>query len=216
MWNVRPAQLILLAALSAPHSLAAQVEVRTLQQELVLDTANRVHVDLSFGDVTIEGVKRGALAEVELVLECSREDMEACKKRANRVQLAPRTRRGELQIRLKRTSRARLRGIKARLKVRMPRDLPLEVDVNSGKIYLSGLRSHIDVNSGGGDVDILGREKRTRLVNVDLGFGSADLWVGGGRVKGSGWPRSIDWAGSGQAEIHVDVIGQGDVSIRLE
>ncbi len=210
-----PLMLAVCAAVATAASLEAQVEVRTLKQNLVLDNATQVHVDLSFGDVTVEGIA-GGTAEVELVLECSRTDMDACKKRADRVQLAPRTRHGDLQIRLKRTPRARLRGIKARLKVRMPHDVPLEVDVGGGSIYLTGLRSHINVNSGGGDVDVLGVRERTSLVNVDVGFGKADLWLGDGRVQGTGWPRSIDWRGSGKAEINVDVVGQGDVSIRLE
>ncbi len=215
MWKPYPTILLLCASLALADGLAAQVEVRTLQQDLVLDNATQVHIDLSFGNVTVEGID-GGTAHVELTLECSRTDMEACKRRANRVQLAPRVRRGDLQIRLKRTPRARLRGIKAKLHVRMPRQIPLEVDVGSGSIYLNGLQSHVNINSGGGDVDLLGVRDQTALVNVDVGFGNADLWLGDGRVQGSGWPRSIDWRGSGKAEINVDVVGQGDVSIRLE
>ena len=206
---------IALGCLAAESALAERVEVRSLRQELLLGDATQVQVKLSFGDITVEGFD-GNSVEIDLALDCDRQDMEICKKRADRIQLAPRIRRGDLQVRLARTSRARLRGIKARLKVRVPSNVALEVDVNSGDLYVTGMTSHVNVNSGAGDVDVLARRDQTALVNVDIGFGKADLWLGDGRVEGSGWPRSIDWRGSGKAEINVDVVGTGDVSVRLE
>ena len=219
MRNVRrPRRVLLLIATALLTAAAAggeQVEVRSLHQQLLLGDATQVQVKLSFGDITVEGFA-GSSVEIDMALDCDRQDMEACKRRAERIQLAPRIRRGDLQVRLDRTSRARLRGVKARLKVRIPSHVPLEVDVNSGDVYVTGLTSHVNVNSGAGDVDVLARRDRTALVNVDIGLGTADLWLGDGRVKGSGWPRSIDWRGAGEAEINVDVVGTGDVSIRLE
>ena len=205
----------LLAATVPAGPLHAQVEVRTLQQELVLGEARKIHVNLSFGDITIEGTDSGNV-EVEMALDCNRTDTETCRVRAERVQLAPRMSGDELKIRLKRTPRARLKGIKARMKIRMPRQTSLEVDLKSGSVYITGLESHININSGAGDIDILGRRDRTASVDVDSGFGKADLWLGDGKVEGSGWPRSLDWRGSGEAQINVDVVGSGDVSIRLE
>ncbi len=194
----------------------AQVEVRTLKQDLVLDGARKVHVNLSVGDVTIEGTAAGNNVEIEMFLDCNRQDLEICKTRANRVRLAPRMSGGVLKIRLKKTPRARLRGIQARMKIRMPSTVPLEVDVKSGGVYVTGLKSHLNIDVGAGDVDILGFKAGTALVNVDNGLGKADLWLGDSRVEGSGWPKSLDWRGSGQAEIRVVGIGSGDVSIRLE
>lgn len=209
------ALLILLTWLAGTAAHAEWVEVRSLEQELLLGSATQIQVKLSLGDVTVEGYD-GQRVEIDLALDCDRKDMDVCKKRADRIQLAPRIRRGDLQVRLDRTSRARLRGVKARLKVRVPQSVPLEIDVTNGDIYVTGVDTHVNINSGAGDVDVLARRDRTASVNVDIGFGKADLWLGDGRVQGSGWPRSIDWRGSGQAEINVDVVGTGDVSVRLE
>ncbi len=213
--SLRTVLLIATCWLAGGAAFAEWVEVRSLRQELLPGNATQVQVKLAFGDITVEGFD-GDRVEIDLALDCDRQDMAVCKKRSDRIQLAPRIRRGDLQVRLARTSRARLRGVKARLKVRIPSQIPLEIDVNNGDVYVTDLASHINVNSGAGDVDVLGRRDHTALVNVDIGFGKADLWLGDGRVQGSGWPRSIDWRGSGDAEINVDVVGTGDVSVRLE
>ncbi|MEM7349924.1 MAG: hypothetical protein AAF657_03905 [Acidobacteriota bacterium] len=212
---IRRAFIAFVASASLAGTLHADVEVRTLEQDLLLGDTTKVHINLSFGDISVEGIDSNQV-EIEMVLDCARENIEACRTRARRVQLAPRMSQKELKIRLKRTPWARLKGIKARMKVRLPSHVSLEVDVKSGSVYITGLTSHINVDSGAGDIDILGRRDRTAMVDVDSGFGKADLWLGDGRVEGSGWPRSIDWRGSGEAEINVDLVGTGDVSIRLE
>ncbi len=204
------------AALALSPPLAAQhQQVRTLRQELLPGDATQVHVNLSFGSLTVEGT-RGKTVEVELALDCSRVDLEVCKTRAERIRLAPRMKKGELRVKLKNTPRGRLRGIRARMTVKMPSHVPLEVDVRGGGVYVTGLVSHVNVNSGGGDVDVLHQRDKTAVVDVDVGFGQADLWLGDGRVQGTGWPKSITWQGSGSARIDVAVVGAGDVSIRLE
>ena len=205
-----------LAALAAAPAAADWVEVRTLEKEILLGDAPEVHVSLSFGDLTVEGTDDGSRVEILLALDCNRVDLEVCKTRADRVLLAPRMRQNELKVRLERTPRARFKGIRARMTVRMPRGVALEVDVKSGDVYVTGLTSHVDVNSGAGDVDVLASRDRTQEVKAVVGFGNADLWLGDGRIKGTGWPKAINWKGSGQARIDIDVVGSGEVSVRLE
>ena len=205
--------LFLLTAVSTPV-FAQQAAVRSLRQEVSLGSASLVQVKLSIGDLTLEG-SDGANVEIELTLNCNRINPEVCEQRAERVRLAPRVKRGELRVRLKNTPRARLRGIQARMMVRIPRHVPLEVDLTNGDLQVSGMRSHINVNSGGGDVDIAAERAGTGEVEVDVGLGQADLWLGEERIKGTGWPRSLNWKGSGAAAIEVDVVGVGDVAVRL-
>ena len=206
---------IALAGLSGSTVAAEQVEVRNLKQVLAPGDAEEVHVSLSFGNVTVEGTD-GPNVEIELALDCNRADMEVCKARAERVRLAPRVGKRELKVRLKNTPRAWLRGIKARMKIRMPRHLRLEIDIKSGHLYVSGLEAKININSGAGDVDILGKRVHYRHVDVDIAFGKANLWLADSRVQGTGWPRKINWKGSGDHKIEIDVLGTGDVSVRLE
>ncbi len=125
-------------------------------------------------------------------------------------------RKGELKVKLKNTTKTRLRGIKARMTVRIPRHMPLEVDINNGNLNVGGMQSHINVNSGGGDVDVNAERARTNEVEIDVGFGKADLWLGQERIKGTGWPKALSWKGTGDAKIEIDIVGLGDVAVRLE
>ena len=206
---------IALASLAAAPATADWVEVRTLEKDMLLGDAPKVHVYLSVGDLTVEGTDDSRV-QVSLVLECNRQDLGKCKARADRIRLAPRMGRKELKVRLKRTPQGRFKGIRARMTVRMPRSVPLEVDVTGGDVYITQLASHLNVNSGAGDVDVLASRAGTQEVKAVVGFGSADLWLGDGRIKGTGWPKAINWKGSGAARIDIDVVGSGDVSVRLE
>ncbi len=211
-----PTLLLLTAALTVALPAAAEhPAIRSLRQEIALGGTTKVHAKLSIGDMTIEGTDGGKV-EVEMTLDCTRVDHEVCKTRAERVRLAPRMSKGELRIKLKNTPRARLRGIRARMTVRIPRGLPVEVDVTTGTLTISGMRSHLNINSGGGDVEVTGSRDATAEVEVDIGFGKAELNLGSEKIKGTGWPRAFKWKGSGEAKIEIDVVGGGDVTVRLD
>jgi hypothetical protein len=58
--------------------------------------------------------------------------------------------------------------------------------------------------------------QRAGSVNVDVGFGRADLLLPDQtRVEGSGFPKRVDWKGTGPAFLEID-IGTGDATIRLQ
>ncbi len=211
-----PTLLLLTAALTVALPAAAEhPAIRSLRQEIALGGTTKVHAKLSIGDMTIEGTDGGKV-EVEITLDCTRVDHEVCKTRAERVRLAPRMSKGELRIKLKNTPRARLRGIRARMTVRIPRGLPVEVDVATGTLTVSGMRSHLNLNSGGGDVEVTGSRAGTGEVEIDIGFGKAQLILGEESIKGTGWPRALKWRGTGEASIDVGVTGGGNVSVRLD
>ena len=208
---ILPAALLLLATPAAAEHLA----VRTLHQELAVNGASKVHARLSIGDLVIEGTD-GTNVEVELNLDCNRVDAAVCKERADRVRLAPRMKKGELRVKLKNTPKARLRGIRAQMTVRVPRYMPVEVDVTAGTLDVSGMRSHLNINSGGGDVDVNAVRAGTNEVEIDIGLGKAALWLGDEQIKATGWPRALKWKGTGDARIEIDVVGSGNVAVRLE
>ncbi len=207
--------LFLIAFILAIPAAAEHAAVRTLQQELALNGASQVHAKLSIGDMTIEGTD-GPNVEVELTIDCDRVDFEVCKERAKQVRLAPRMKKGVLRVKLKNTPNARLRGIKARMAVRIPRHVPVEIDVTAGTLDVSGMQSHLNVNSGGGDVEISAERARTREVEIDIGLGKGALWLGEEKIKATGWPKALKWQGTGDAMIEVDVVGSGDVVVRLD
>lgn len=207
--------LFLIAITLAAPAVAEHAAVRTLNQELALNGASLVHAKLSIGDMIIEGTD-GSNVEVELTLDCHRVDFDVCKERADRVRLAPRMKKGELRVRLKNTPKARLRGIKARMVVRVPRHVPVEVDVTAGTLDISGMQSHLNINSGGGNVEIDAERARTQEVEIDIGIGKGTLWLGEEQIKATGWPRALNWKGTGAANIEIDIVGSGDVTVRLE
>ncbi len=207
--------LLLLATLLATPALAEQTAVRSLRKELALNGAVKVQAKLSIGDLIVEGTD-GPNVEVELNLDCTRVDPAVCKKRADRVRLAPRMKKQELRVKLKNTPKARLRGIQARMTVRIPRHLPVEVDVTAGTLDVSGMQSHLNINSGGGDVDIDAERARTGEVEIDIGLGKGALWLGDEQIKATGWPRALKWKGTGEVKIEVDVVGSGNVAVRLQ
>ncbi len=215
MNNIRLCALLPLALATALPAAAEPVAVRTLRQEIALGDAAKVHTRLSIGDMRIEGTDGGKV-EVELTLTCTRVDPEVCKRRAEWVRLAPRMKKRELRVKLKKTPKARLRGIQAQMTVRIPRQVPVEVDVTAGTLTIRGMQSHLNINSGGGDVDVTAVRSGAREVNIDIGFGKADLWLGEERIKGTGWPKALNWTGIGDADIEIDVVGGGNVSVRLE
>ena len=205
---------LVLAVALAPGSTASAEIVLSLEQSFFPGEAHSLELDLSVGSLTVEGTD-GRDVEVLARFECEREDRARCLDRAERLFLKPRVRRGILHIELKGTTRRRLQGIISHLTIRAPRNLALEIDIRSGEVVVSGMDSHLEIDSAAGDVDIVHRRDLVRSVDADVGVGQADLWVGDGRIEGRGFPRSLSWSGSGSAELNVD-LGAGDITIRLD
>lgn len=191
-----------------------QVEVRTIQQRFLLGDAAKVDVDLSLGDLTIEAAG-GDRVEVDLRFECVREDLERCRQRAEAIRLVPRVRGRIFHLRLAKTPKGRVQGIKAEMRLRIPSRVGLEVDIRGGDVFVTGMRSDLEIDGVVGNVDIIAGRDRTGSVKVDVGAGTAELWLGDGRIEGTGFPRSLTWKGSGTSKIEVD-LGTGNVRVRLE
>lgn len=208
------ASMIPVALWSPAAARATGVEVRTLSQDVYAGDVGKVEVDLSLGDLRIEGTD-GSEVEIEVKLSCNRENIEKCKARAQRLYLVPRRRGSRLDIMLKRTSAARAQGIHANMVVKMPKHLEFEADLNGGDVVIEGIENGIEINGVAGDVDISHRRHLVGKVAIDVGIGKVDLWLGDGRIEGTGFPRSLKWTGTGAAPIDVN-LGNGKVSLRLD
>lgn len=193
---------------------AQGVVVRTLQQDVFAGEVHSLEIDLGIGNITIEGTD-GRDVEVEVDLTCGRENEAKCRQRAERIRLVPRRNKGLLKVRLKGTPRGRAGGISAEMRLKIPRRLAIELDLQAGNVTLSQMQSHLEVDVTAGDVDITGNQADLSEVKLAVGVGKADLWLEEGRIEGTGFPRSLSWHGDGTAEWEVD-IGTGDVSVRLE
>jgi len=211
---MRNIPIFLLLTFLTGTAFAAEVEIKTFQQPYLLGTAHLVNVDMSFGEIRVEGYD-GPQVEVEFRLTCKREDLEKCRRRAERLQLVPRVKKEKLVIHLRKTPRGRIQGIRALLLLRVPRNVPLDVDLRSGQVFVSGMRANVEIDVAFGDADLVAKHGDVGDVDVDVVAGKAELWLGDGHLKGSGWPRSIKWRGPGESRINVDV-GTGKARVRLE
>ncbi|MDA8016822.1 MAG: hypothetical protein MPN21_05170 [Thermoanaerobaculia bacterium] len=207
---------LLLLALGLGFVSATQAEeVRRVEQSYFAGDAERVKVRLTFGSLEVIGTTDRD-AQVELIIDCRREDLDKCRRRAERIRLQPRISRGTLHLNLKNTPRGQAQGLGATMKVRIPRHLGLEIDVSGGDVSVHGMTSHLEIDTGGGDIEATFPQDQVEYVKIDVGFGSADLWTkDGNRIEGSGFPKSITWRGTGTARVEVD-LGGGEAEIRLQ
>lgn len=211
---MRNIPIFLLLTLLTGRAFATEVEIKSFKQSYLLGEARLVNVDMSFGEIRVEGYD-GSEVEVEFRLTCKREDLEKCRRRAERLRLVPRVKSEKLVVRLRKTPRGRIQGIRALLLLRVPRNVPIDVDLRSGQVFVNGMRSNIEIDVAFGDADLVARHGDVGDVDVDVVAGKAELWLGDGHLKGSGWPRSIKWRGPGESRINVDV-GTGKARVRLE
>lgn len=205
-----------IAILCLPALLAADngVEIYSVDESYLPGAAQRIKIDMAFGDIRIEGHK-GSDIEVSFRLTCRRSDLEKCRERARRIRLQPRVKGDRFVVRLQNTPRARIQGIRASMHLKVPRDTPLNVVVRSGDVFVSEVRSSVEIDVLNGHADVVAKRKQTGEVDVDVVAGKAELWLGDGHLKGAGWPRSIRWNGPGQSRLNVDV-ATGNARIRLE
>lgn len=190
-----------------------ETEVHQLKEEFFPGNATLFDTDLSFGDLVIEGADQRNIS-VELRLFCRRDNLEACERAARKVYVTSRTSRDRIELELERTPRARIKGIRAEMRVRVPHLMLVEVDVRAGSVEVSGMRASIEVDSAASNVEITHERSLVGQVKVDVGIGEAHLWVDGSEIKGSGFPRSLRWAGQGSQHIEVDM-GSGNVDVTL-
>jgi hypothetical protein len=207
--------LLGVAAFSSAAAALAQVDVRHMSQSYFAGDAQRVKIHLTFGSLEVEGTSERN-AEVELTIQCRRDDVEKCRSRAERIRLQPSISKGTLHLNLKNTPRGQAQGLDAVMKVRLPSNLGLEVDISGGDVTVHGMTSDLEIDSGGGDVEATFPQDRVEYVKIDVGFGHASLWTkDGNRIEGSGFPRSITWRSTGTAKVEVDM-GGGGAEIRLQ
>lgn len=205
---------VLLACLLAAAAAGADEEVRQIESRVFTGDANQVHVDLAFGSVTVEGV-RGRDLEAVVAIHCHRQNLDKCRARAEKIRLRPRMKGDTLVVKLKHTPKGRMQGLKAHVRLRVPRRLGLDINVRGGGVRVDGMRGGVEIDSVAGDVEVSHKRQRVEWVKVDVGIGDADLHLPDSRVKGHGFPRKLRWYGEGPARINID-IGTGDVTVRLD
>lgn len=211
---MRP-NLLLAACLLALPPAAAAAPIRTLHDEMPAGSAPSFQVKSELGDLVLDSWDQPFI-EVDLQISCKAEPDEKCRKAAAAIALSWTRGSEQLQLRTRGSSRLGSRHLEVVTRVKVPARLPLELDLVAGTITVNGVGSDIEADLGSGDVRLRLPKAAVHAVSLKVGAGSVELYVGGGKVDGSGLFRSLNWdGGEGTATIGV-VIGTGHATVRLE
>ncbi|MEM6454281.1 MAG: hypothetical protein AAF772_04230 [Acidobacteriota bacterium] len=202
-------------ALPAAHADDHGETVRTLKQTFFAGDVETLELDLTFGDIVVEGSLRRSV-RVEVVVTCNDELTESeCRRYADRLALRARTKRDRLDLGLRGTPRARIQGLRAEMRIQMPRRLGLEIDQRAGSATVRDVAGDIEIDGGSLDVEVSRTQSKTSMVAIDLAVGDGVLHTADGAKQDlSGFPRSLRWRGDGESKIEIDLAG-GQVTVRL-
>ena len=216
-------KLVVTLALAA--SLAAGAGSQVAARETVLETepqtfpvssAHRVALNFPVGELK---VVPGDDAQVrfELRVRCRRGNLERCESLANRLVLDSRDHDGTLRLTLDRYPKWNNKGFTVMATLRVPRAMPLRVEMGVGQLDIEGLAGDLDVDLGVGEADIRTSRVSAKDVAVDTGIGDANIRGGGSGTDRHGFiGSSASWAGgTGRSSVRLHV-GVGDASIRIE
>ena len=209
----RPPTLFLAILLLVASAGFAGVE-RTLEQRFETGGIDTVHLDVSVAEVMVRGVSGDRLlATVEV--RCSAWSGDACRRRAEAIELESRVRGRDLILDLEGYPRSS-KGLSVDILIHMPRHLALSADMGVGEVRVEGLDGDIDLDLGVGEVDIEARREEVGVVRLESGVGDVELRVDGNRLEGSGFiSQDLRWEeGPGRAAIRADC-GVGEITVRL-
>ena len=198
-----------------PANADADVVVRHFDKQFAQGNAQRVLVDVPVGQVIIEGTDERQV-HLDVSLMCERREGE-CAEIAQRVKVVYSTEDDELALRIKEWPKTRNKGLQAMVRVRVPRNLPLEADLGVGELRIENVASDLRADLGVGELSITMPESVVSSVNADTGVGDANLRAGGRRYQSSGLiAKEIRWSqGPGKSHIEADC-GVGEISIALK
>ena len=143
---------ILALALAGALPLSASETVRHFGQQLELEGADRVAIDLPVGEATITGWDQRQVS-LDLILKCQHAT-ERCTAAAKATRLVYRVSGGTLRIELKNWPKFGGKGLQVDARISVPRDLPLLANLGVGELNISGLEADVDGDLGVGELNV--------------------------------------------------------------
>lgn len=213
----RPAPVPLFSFLLAGSLLALPTlagTVRTLEAEADLDHGGTLVLEIPVAEITVDGVA-GNQVRLELEISC---ESSSCREKAEKLELVHR---GGVDRQIFEIDGYPSMGSSPdlELRIRMPRDRHLELELGVGELSIEGLEGDLDLEVGVGDVELVLVEKALRSVEVEVGVGDADLDLPGSKeAESSGFlflGNSLSWDdGPGTARVQLEV-GVGDANVEV-
>ena len=209
--------LLVAAAMLAPAAWAGS-KARELKRSFSLEADQAVRLDLSVGEIRVEGADIETI-EAELRIECRWGDDEDCDRLLEKVELEARSTSRRLIVEIVSDSSWRKTKLEIEGDFRVPRGATLEVDMGVGELDIEGVTGDLSADLGVGELSIRVPAAAVRSVGLDAGVGEAKLLGAGTFVEGR---RSmlvgseVFWDhGEGEARVRADV-GVGEVTVYLE
>lgn len=188
---------------------------RVLNSNHPLSAGDELAIDLTVGSVIVEASGEDQV-RMEVRAECKRG--RHCESLLEDVRIVPSQRRGRLKLKVERPGSKDDDELDIKVQVRVPRGIPVELDVGVGKAKIYDLEDDLKVDVGVGNVEVELPEREIADVKLDVGVGSAHLKGGnsGEHERERGFLGStVRWRrGPGQAAVDVHV-GVGEISMRL-
>jgi hypothetical protein len=205
---------VLAAALLWTIPARASETVRSFSRQFPTDAVQRVDLDFSVGEVSIEAWDSPGV-QLDMQLKCHR-DSSSCREAAQNVRLVYSTDAGTLRIETKSWPRLTGHGLEAHIRVQMPRRLALKADLGVGQMEIAGLERDVKANLGVGQLNLTLPEAAVSTVHADTGVGEASLHAGGRHYESAGLiTRALRWTkGNGTARVSADC-GVGEIEVRL-
>ena len=211
--------LFMLAGLS-PVVLAAgpqQREVKSLSEEFNASGYEGITLEVSVGEVHIEGADVERVSAEVRVMCPRRMDLDECRDRADDVEITADDSRGKLVLEVKGLSKWRSRGMNVDVHFTVPEDLPFELEMGIGEVEIVGMRNDLKVDLGIGEVSVRMDEDVVGSVTLDNGIGESDLLYSDGKQSTSGFlaGKDVVWEkGPGTHEVIVE-LNIGEIEVRL-
>lgn len=214
-----PIRLVLtlaMATLIATPAAADEV-VRTIETGWSTSGVSEVYLDFPVGEAIIEAGD-GDRVEFILELECDDDDWgsSGCPERAERIEVLGDSSGDRLEIEIDGYSKWRNRGLQLHLRMRVPEQMALWVDMGIGELKIDGMRNDVTVDMGIGEANLTMLAEDVGRVALDTGIGETSLRTPDGRTGSSGlFTSEVDWPGAaGEARVRVD-LGIGEIDVRL-
>ena len=206
--------LLATACLIAPHANAATV--RTIEEELRLETGEILDLDLPVGELRLRGTSDSKV-EMVVEIECKR-SRRRCESAAEDLELRTRQRGDKLRVDLDGWPTWGTSGLSVTVTVHVPEGHPVIVDMGIGKVDIRGLKSDLTIDLGIGDVEVEMDAEFVRSVTLDSGIGDSSVAFEGERIAGkrSFLGDEVRWSeGTGDARIRID-LGIGAIEVDLD
>ena len=195
-----------------------QREVKSLSEEFDASGYEGITLEVSVGEVRIEGADVDKVV-AEVRVRCPRRmDLDECRDRADDVEITGDDSRGMLVLEVKGLSKWRSRGMNVDVRFTVPEDLPFELEMGIGEVEIVDMRNDLKVDLGIGEVSVRMDENVVGSVTLDNGIGESDLLYSDGKQSTSGFlaGKDIVWEkGPGTHEVIVE-LNIGEIEVRLQ